>query len=114
MTSSSKQRSRKFRRHSEIFAIITKCWRSGNFATIAKFRYVAKLVYSCPPHKTKQCTVTKVKKKKRLFLFLFLYKKKFIFHFIKKNVSQKIKFLFLFLLTILFYFSKKKKIRYYT
>ena len=72
------QHEEKFHSHSKIFAKAAKCWCSGNFTSIAKFRYVAKLMYGCPPYKSKQCTVTKVNIKKK--------QKKIVSH---KNIKKK-------------------------
>ena len=116
---------------------INKQQQTGeNFATTAKFHYVAKFWYGCPPaigQNNAQCfyfilflLLLFYKKNVCFFiLFLFLFKKFkkiyifiyiFIFILQKKSVSKKnIVFIFIFInffiiIFILFYFQNEKKI----
>ena len=66
------RRAGQFRSHSEIFAKAAKFGSSGIFAIIAKFRYLAKIWYDCPPL-TDKTVHSEVSKKKTFVLFLFLF-----------------------------------------
>ena len=81
MASNSKEESRKFHNHSEIFAIIMKMSKLS-FRYIAKFRYAAKITYGCSPCEDKIGN-SEVSKKKKIFSHTKILLKKFcLFYFI--------------------------------